>query len=251
MNSERKELKNYFYGPIWAKILGVFAFPIAIILLFIMQSGMLFFISFIGMEVASFIGMMSARMPNANTETLYDNYLKNDIEIFLKQGFEKLGVDVESTSLIEPIKTAGAYFDYMIPDYELRRKNIFRHIRQLILKVGADDEVRASLVQVTLYYFTEEQVLCYQVNYDICDGTFFGDETAEYFYRDIDCVRTGEVSRKVWYKKKEIEKRLEFFSVVVGSGSTTKAVSDLRVHILETQVKGMRNLIRSKKEELR
>ena len=254
MNNVRTELKKYFYGPIWPYIVGVSSIFVGLFVGVSARSISLIFFIWIIMLGASAVGLYLWKQPNPTVEAQYDQYLQEDMEKFLQQGYEKLGVDNDSTSLIEPIKVSGAYFDYVAPVSE-RRKGFFAQLAspliRLIMRVGADDEIRSNLIQVTLYYFTEEQVLCYQVNYDICYGTFFGDATAEYFYRDIDCVQTGEISRSFVAKKRIIEKRLEYFSVVVGAGTSTRAVSDLRAHILDTQVKGMRNLIRSKKEELR
>lgn len=263
MNNIRYDMKKYFYGPLWTKLCLLLAFPVFVfgcILSFKSNAGGpgmltifgIFFWIMIGMFVAGAVGQYLWKQPNPQMEALYDQYLKEDIEKFLAQGFDRLGVDDESTSLIEPIKVSGAYLEYEpVPTTKKLISEILDPSIRLIMRAGSDDEVRTNLIQVTMYYFTEEQILCYQVNYDICYGTFFGDATAEYFYRDIDCVQTGEMSRTIVSGKKLIEKRLEYFSVVVGSGTYTKAVSDIRAHILDTQVKGMRNLIRSKKEELR
>ena len=255
MNNERKDLRKYFYGSIWPYLLIALAIPAGILFGVMLRNvGLILFIV-AAMAVAGMIGIYLWRQPNPALEAKYDEYLKEDVEKFLKQGYEKLGVDNDSASIIEPIKVTGAYVDYVPSTTTNKNKGLLSQIAdtgiRLVMRIGADDEVRANLIQATMYYFTEEQVLCYQVNYDICSGTFFGDATAEYFYRDIDCVQTGEISRSFIAKKKVIEKRLEYFSVVVGSGTYTRALSDLRAHILDTQVKGMRNLIRSKKEELR
>ena len=106
------------------------------------------------------------------------------------------------------------------------------------------------MVKTNIFVFSENQIYVYTCAYDICSGEIFEEKTAEYFYQDVDCVITGSKVEKVISKKKVVNKYFEYFEVIVTSGTSTNAYADAKVSILNTQVKGMRELIRSKKEEI-
>lgn len=121
---------------------------------------------------------------------------------------------------------------------------------RMIFKYGADEKFRYSMVRAHIFLFSENQVYVYRVSYDICTGNIYEEATFEYFYQDIDCVVTGVEHRRIQHRKKQIEKTFEYFRLIVTSGTETSAFADCENSILETQIMGMRNLLREKKEKI-
>lgn len=121
---------------------------------------------------------------------------------------------------------------------------------RMIFKYGADEKFRYSMVRAHIFLFSENQVYVYRVSYDICTGNIYEEATFEYFYQDIDCVATGVEHRRIQHRKKQIEKTFEYFRLIVTSGTETSAFADCENSILETQIMGMRNLLREKKEKI-
>lgn len=256
--SDRSLVRKYFYGtkgPLLLGILGTIAG--------IFMSGSLsthsmgtavIFLSILGAIVWSLFEKFGSKR---NEEVAVDACIEADLSNFKERALQKLGLVNEQISIITPIKVLGPYYEYT--EVKIKRSffgQIFGFIRdlfiqktRLVFKYGSDDEVRYSLIQAHMFFFSESQIYVYEINYDICSGDIFEESTAEYFYRDIDCVITGEKTEKIISKKKIYNKKFEFFKVIVTSGTYTYAISDGKVSILDTQVMAMRNLVRSKKEE--
>lgn len=250
MNKERKDMKVYFYGnigPLLMMILG----PILGIIFIVNKSYNFGFFVFIASIPGAIVWKnYQLTASNAAAEEKYDTYVKEDIEDFKKRAIERLGIIQEEISIINPIEGIGPLLDYKPQQVQGNVFNLFAHnLHDLRFKVGVDKKIRYTLLQATVFFFSEEQIYVYQVDYDICSGEIFGDRTYEYFYRDIDCVITGKQLENI-NRKKDISKEYEYFSVIVTSGTSTKAISDTDKSILDNQVMGMRVLIRNKKQEM-
>lgn len=267
MNSkviDRSVVRKYFYGTKGPLLLGIFGTIVAYIIGSAMSGnsyhspkfGPTFaFLTIIAAIVWSLVEKFGMKK---SQEEVVDACIEADLSNFKERALQKLGLVNEQISIITPIKVLGPYYGYS--ELKLKRSiftALFRAIidlfiltTKLIFKYGTDDKVRYSLVQAHMFFFSESQIYVYEISYDICSGDIFEESTAEYFYRDIDCVITGEKSEKILSKKKIINKKFEYFKVIVTSGSSTHAIADGEVSILDTQVMAMRNLIRSKKEEV-
>lgn len=248
----RKVLKSYFYGNRWPQIIMLLALPVTIFLGASTRdfgnSSSVFVLMVIIASVWYCIDKFTVSNPKA--EELYDSLVKVDVEKFRPISMEKLGLLEENIQKADPINVYGAYLDYDPTIHEIKQnffEKLFNPLPRLILKVGADNKIRSSLVQITMFYFSKDQIFVYQVDYDICSGDFLEDSTSEYFYTDIDCIRTGE--RLVTEKKKReiVKKKYEYFQVIVTSGTSTYAISE--EPILEHEVMGMRQLVRDCKNE--
>lgn len=217
---------------------------------------------------------------NRTLELAVDECLENDLTSLRERALQKLGIVSEQISLIAPIKVTGPYdgftpyanrndavhnplvrvllvilkiyfFWIYLPYLGIKALiNQSRYTPRLIFKYGSDDRVRYSMVRAHIFLFSEDQIYVYRISYDICSGEIFEESTYEYFYRDIDCVITGEEHRKILSRKKLVDKTFEYFRIIVTSGTSTSAYADCPVSILDTQVMGMRELIRNKKEEI-
>lgn len=278
--ADRSSIKVYFYGsngPLLLATLG----PVALVLLSI-----LFHIPPLAAIIIILLALLAALIwalierfaPNQTAERQYDHQLELDIEQLRSRALEKLGLVSEQISMIEPIRVRGPYYDFHL--YSQKNKNrskilsfLFlilkiyfwyiylpfigiravvtkkRYRPRLIFRYGSDYDTRYSMVEVNIFLFSENQVYVYTCSYDMCFGEIYEEKTAEYFYQDIDCVITGARVEKILSKKEMVSKTFEYFKLIVTSGTSTSAIAD-GASILNTQVRGMRELIRSKKEEL-
>ncbi|MFB9324987.1 hypothetical protein ACFFSY_03510 [Paenibacillus aurantiacus] len=248
---DRNVVKKYFYGTKWPLMLGIFGS----ILMLIMGMGLRGVVIVI---VAAVIWSLVEKYGvKGSQEQAVDACIEADLSNFSERALTKLGLVSEQISLITPIKVLGPYYDYKEPKpgslfswIKAIFIRLFIHQPKLIFKYGSDDRVRYSLIQAHVFLFSESQIYVYEICYDPCNGEIFEESTAEYFYRDVDCVITGEKTERILSKRKLINKKFEYFKVIVTSGTSTHAVADGETSILATQVMAMRNLIRSKKEEL-
>ncbi len=277
--TQRDAIRKHFYGtrgPAILAILGTLAACIiASILTASTQKPGFMWLPILCLLAAGIWALAEKILPDINGENQYDAQIDADIKDLSVRALDKLGLVSEQVSMIEPIKVKGPYYDYT--EYRLDKRNksflrsylkvIFfwvywiylvvklikdskRYTPRLIFRCGSDDQVRYSMVQVNMFIFSETQIYVYTCSYDICSGEIFEENTSEYFYQDVDCVVTGSKLEKLVSKKKVINKYFEYFKVVVTSGTSTNAIVDGSASILNTQVKGMRELIRNKKEEI-
>lgn len=255
MDGKRGLVKKYFYGTKGPLLLGIIGTIVGIWVGGVSDiGGPLIALSIIGAIVWALYEKFSSKR---SEEQAVDACIEADLSNFKERALLKLGLVNEQISIITPIKVLGPYYGYS--EVKIKRgligqifgffRDLFIHKTRLVFKYGSDDVVRYSLIQAHMFFFSESQIYVYEINYDICSGDIFEESTAEYFYRDIDCVITGEKTEKIISKKKVYNKKFEFFRVIVTSGTSTYAISDGKVSILDTQVMAMRNLVRSKKEE--
>lgn len=250
MNSEiRTDMKLYFYGNIGPLLLTIGGFVIGLFVILIGQIGQGLTVILVAIITGPIWKRAQLSATNANAESKYDDYVKEDMKNFKTQAMERLGIVEEQVNILNPVDGVGPLFDAITPEERKGLHVFFQSDSELRFKLGADNKVRYSMLQATIFFFSEEQIYVYQVDYDICSSKIFGDRTYEYFYRDIDCVITGKRIETV-DKKKKVKKDYEYFSVIVTSGTSTKAVSDSETSILDDQVRGMRRLIRNKKQEM-
>lgn len=275
--AQRDAIRKYFYGtrgPIILATLGTVGATILGALFAKVAIACVFVFPLLCLLAAAIWALKEKFMPDVKGEAAFDTQLNADITDLSVRALDKLGLVSEQVSMIEPIKVRGPYYDYT--ELHIATKQSFiklflkiafwwiyiiyigvklikdskRYRPRLIFRYGWDEQTRYSMVQVNMFIFSETQVYVYTCSYDICSGEIFEENTSEYFYQDIDCVITGSKLEKIVSKKKVVNKYFEYFKVIVTSGTSTSAIADGTVSILNTQVKGMRELIRNKKEEI-
>lgn len=195
------------------------------------------------------------------------------VNILKNKGMEKLSIIDEQVSLIDPVVIIG-FGESPDASFEAARiqaaaaskirKGIFRSIIGLFLKsengtekdpielyrVGTDDGIRSMLIEVTVFWFTETQVLSYRADADISTGLIYRETTDEAFYQDIEAVNFVQSVYKVYNpkKKKYLNKRREQFVLFLGGCTLSASIKmDNNSSLLDKQFKAMRNLIREKK----
>ncbi len=123
--------------------------------------------------------------------------------------------------------------------------------------LGSDDKVRVSLPSIIVYMFSDEQLYVYHQYFDIVTGHIFYEGTTEYFYEDIVGVTSDQKTKKLFkrygflnLRRRRINYLNEGINVVTkGNIHTQNYIVSMGNSLLDTQFRGMRNLIRQKKEE--
>lgn len=127
----------------------------------------------------------------------------------------------------------------------------------LVIKLGSDDAIRASLPSITVYMFGDDQLYMYYQYLDIVTGKIFCEGVNEYFYEDIVGITSSQETRKAFKRHgffnlmlKTVEYLRENITVV-SSGCTHSESYIVSVgnSLLDTKFVGMRNLVRQKKNE--
>ena len=101
-----------------------------------------------------------------------------------KMAFEKLGIDPEEVSMVEPLRFWGYNFNRVLRD----TANITAWWIQ-----GKDSKWRTSEVTHTVFYFGEHSIYCYKLTLSLVSKAS-KHETEEYFYRDVVSVKTDSTT---------------------------------------------------------
>ncbi len=185
-------------------------------------------------------GCFGKLMTDAEYDKMVTDYLTKN-SYFKKQAINTIGLDESEISLIEPVCLCG----YLFLD---NSKNLARR--------GVDRLWRSSAYQVTWLFFSDKQVyLCqYTINFDENGKKQVSEE---YFYKDITNFSsfTETVEKEHWemegcISKKPVLKRDSVEKVglkIVVPGDSLLCVATVNDDKFETSLKGMKNLLREKK----
>lgn len=127
----------------------------------------------------------------------------------------------------------------------------------LIIKLGSDDAIRASLPSITVYMFGDDQLYMYYQYIDIVTGKIFCEGVNEYFYEDIVGITSSQETRKAFKRHgflnlllRTVEYLRENITVVSsGCKHSESYIVSIGNSLLDTKFVGMRNLVRQKKNE--
>jgi len=285
---DRGEIEKYFYG---GGSVGCLAPLLIIVGIGLMATGVMMMVGIPVVCVGILMYFFKSIGKNERAEKAYDECVKVDLEYLKKRAVESVGLVDEEYSLIEPIVTVGfapancvniaveqraqkhsgnfllsllkdmivgilkvifkvpiaiwKFFKNSGPDVE--------HVSEPVFYEGSDDKVRASLRNVTIVVFTENQAMIYYCNYDIAIGIILEEYVREVFYRDIDSVNYGDETVHVWSEAKmrflKVVQNRFWFQVPSSSGGIgANYIGDNA--IIRNQITAAKSLIRSKKEEM-
>ncbi|MCR4587507.1 MAG: zinc ribbon domain-containing protein [Lachnospiraceae bacterium] len=185
----------------------------------------------------------------------FREYLKN-------RALGQLGVDESEVNIIEPIVLYGfgRKPDDSFVDTEVQLKSAKAMNVNQILKNSVDpvraykmidgDTVLSMLIQVTVFYFTEKQILIYSGDIDTSTGKLYNETTMEAYYRDVTRIST---EKKLWklysdVKQKNIYKVKEsLYLSIQGEKMSFSINSELTNSVVDEQIAGMKALVREKK----
>ena len=270
-NFNRSNIRPYFGGK--KSVVQILVLIIGLIC-FMVPLGFFKFLGFVAVIAAIVLWVNNKFFSDFTHEDDVDKAMAYEAEKAKTRALERLGIVKEQVSLIDPIATSG-----MAPrvitasdriQIEQKSKGLLGQLfnskktkKQLMendddpkyfVKIGSDDKLRYTLVQNTVYYFSDSQLYIYWENVDIATGLVYESGTNEYFYKDIEAVSTSQSCDKQFApkKKKYVRYINEYVSIALAgtyySGTfRTYTEGSLDRKEIADQIFAMRNLIREKK----
>ncbi len=186
-----------------------------------------------------------------------------------KRALDKLGLDPDQVSLIDPVVLNGFGISPSaslsaesaaealsglagLSASRLKRLNRSAYDPFVAYKLGSNDQLHSMLIQTTLFFFTEDQVLIYSGNVDTSSGKIYSESTREIFYKDITKLTTSQNLVKYYSKhsRKFVYKVQEYFCVsVYGELVRFSVNNELGASVIDQQIAGMKALVREKKAQ--
>ena len=265
--NERIPLKKYFYDKkssafLWVCVL--LAFP----------TGGISLLVFLGAKIAQLFINFSG------DENKYDRILEQDINYLKDRAVNVMGIIPEELSIIEPIVTHGYASESnsvkKLDELDTAKKDFFQECMSFITSIpkkiisflrnlftnkdnishsvffeGRDEKVRGSLISFTMISFTEQQIIAYTCNYDIALGIILEEYVREMFYRDVASIGYGGEILHIFTNNGKLLRMPAAWTMLTSpSGKSIFASMTGENDLLEDQIMAMKNLIRSKKEEM-
>lgn len=219
------------------------------------------------------IGLIFLLKTDYTGEASVDQAWSNQVDILTQRGMEKLNLIDDQVSLIEPVVLIGlgaspdSSFAAAKADADSKKNNtslwgsLFSLFKKKkpngtesdpveAYKIGSDERLRSMLLEVTVYRFTESQVLIYCGDVDISTGLVYKEYTSECFYQDIEGMNFNQSLYKVFNRKKKqyVNKVTESLELYLAGCSLRSSVNtEVGASVIDTQFAAMRNLIRDKK----
>ena len=221
--------KKYFGPKGLRKFLRVvFRVVFTIVALWFALGGLMYdnvFAKFCGIAIVIATIYMFLRKKVSDAE--YDKAVQSVLEFLKEQALEKLGVDEDEVSEIEPILFGG--YDYS--DYTLSKQ-------------GKDGIWRTNKYEVVYLFFSQNEVHCYTLEFSTSESKT-RESTDVYFYKDVVSVSTCSKSVKI---HEGYEYEHEMFKLVT-AGGTVLEVSLTDVENSRNSINAMRQLLREKKAQ--
>lgn len=260
--SMNKAVRRYFLGgaPKWVTIMIIIGIP----LLFV---GVGIFLIILGL----ILKLIFRFIPNFKGEAAADQAWAEQKAKLQQRGLDKLNVIAEQVSLIDPVYVVG-YGDDPDVTFDLARNdtagvnkakglfgNMFGFLKKQTgteedpveaYKFGSDDIIRSMLMQLTIFMFTDTQLLMYSADVDISTGMVYHECTNECFYSDVEAMNFTQSVYKVFNvkKKKYVNRNRESMVLYMSGSSFRSSINmDMNSSTLDNQFMAMRNLIRDKK----
>lgn len=201
------------------------------------------------------------------------NYYAN---VLAQRGMEKLNLIEEQVGMIDPVVVTG-YGER--PDQSFAEAKAFKRMQKLLFnnwiiglirklisrlrkdeteldpyvkfRIASDERFRSMLQQMSVYMFTDTQVLVYSANIDISTGFVYKESTDEIFYRDIEGINFEKNAQTAYNPRKKAFVHIMLERVVLYLGGTTLTSNIIRAiggqSVIDQQFGAMRELIRDKK----
>ncbi len=193
------------------------------------------------------------------------------VKILRKRGIQKLNIVNEQAGLIEPVLLVGFGAD---PDSSFQKAKLYEKvgvgvikrtaewIKQLLKKtereyfpeaaymIGSDEQLRSLLIEVSLYYMIEDEILLYIADADISTGLIYRESMSECFYQDVEATKFSQSVYKAFHirKKKYVNSLRESFVLYMGGSNFHSSIDSRHKNsVLDKRFMAMRNLIREKK----
>lgn len=224
-----KQIKQYFNPPSKRPGLILAAFGLLTFFVGTNGSGTMVFLGLLLMALGGFL--LYRAVAGGPTDSQIDDHIRSITNSAMQRGMEKLGLDPEQVSMIEPVQIDGPSVS---DPHQLARK-------------GKDGEYRFAGNEVLCLYFSEHEVHCYTKKFNLLKPEIKRESTDEYFYRDIVAVRTDSDSVTVPLPdgtRKDLHQ--DQFRLTT-SGGTSIQVGATSTGQLSDKINGMRSLIKQRK----
>lgn len=204
----------------------VFRVVFTIVALWFALGGLMYdnvFAKFCGIAIVIATIYMFLRKKVSDAE--YDKAVQSVLEFLKEQALEKLGVDEDEVSEIEPILFGG--YDYS--NYTLSKQ-------------GEDGIWRTNKYEVVYLFFSQNEVHCYTLEFSTSESKSI-ESTDVYFYKDVVSVSTCSKSVKIG----GYEYEYEMFKLVTAGGTVLEvSLKDVEKNS-RNSINAMRQLLREKK----
>lgn len=186
-----------------------------------------------------------AKRYNANRTIVEDKEIDNAIQTYVEANLKSMalkklgGLDEDLFREIDPIHFGGYYYK-SIPTSDSRYP--------LDIKRGKDGSWRASNYNAVMFFFSADQVYCYQLRFSLLEDNTKQETTDEIFYKDIVSVST--VTDAVEFGEKDSKQPVGYENFkLTTSGGTSIEATIFNMGKVEHSIQGMKNLVRNKKQQ--
>lgn len=249
LQERRKQLKRYFY-TLRLKKPGI-TFAVSALFYYIIIGRQFSGLSQLALVIMLIsLGLIVYQLVQYNSapsDTLVDQWLKEDIDKLVNQSYQKLG--------IEKVEGMPAPLVIISPVYwQVRGIDV----KDLGLRKGKDRILRFSVYQVTIFQLHEYVLASYICHYNFLRSTSLNEMTNEYHYKDVVSVSTQEVSSNYQLPDGQKLVHVQEFKLSVASGESIQVTinpfqiaksenAQLPPTGAERAVSVLRNMLREKK----
>lgn len=239
----RKKLARYFYGTTLPRI---FLIPAIIFFVISLYTGRLIIVPIIFALAAIIAKLMNVFGYRYGMEAVYDQAISEDLANVNQRAYEFLRIDPEQTKKVDPVFLIGPSFEN--PPH-IGKRRYFRYWPMQVYRYGVDGKLRYSVIKVSAYFFTDEQLLVYNQIYDPVTGRVFLEQSKDYFYKDLNVVKIGEEVRAAGLGGGRHMQSYLTFTVTSRSKTKEIGVSD-RTDGVQESLRGMTSLIRERRNNI-
>lgn len=131
-------------------------------------------------------GCMGAKYISDEEYLTIQNNAVGSLEDRKTQALNKLGVDIDQVSEIEPVGFQG--YAFLTDEIGSMEKNYVRF--------SGDGNLITATKELTWLFFGDEQLFVYKCRVDMCDSQLRSETTIDYFYKDITAFSTESSSHR-------------------------------------------------------
>lgn len=200
----------------------------------------------VGLGLAATGGVMIYNaFGNKPSDQQMDQWLEDDLQMLARKALDRTGTD-KADLVADSVQVFGPWFW----DQGLASPH---H------KIGKDNELRYTPVDVTVIHFTQHQLIAYRCMLDRITGKALNENTDEYFYKDVVSVatKTSSIMKTIAGKDEQVRNAETFMlttsggtsiEVVLRSDKTASWGGTIPIIRAEKAIQNVRKMLREKKQ---
>jgi hypothetical protein len=226
MASINYERNRKYFTPVRYKP-GIICIVVGVLLLFFGSAGPVL----AGLALAGVGGfLIYNQVGDRPTDDELDRQVRDILGGLNQQALDKLGLDADEVSLIQPIVVGG---------------NSFAGSRA---KKGKDGVYRSSACEGIAIFFGEQELHSYKYQVSLIEDHRISEETDVYFYRDVVSVSTKSDTIQVQVEGAGMHQvQVELFKLTTSGATTIQCSMDATSNTKGRDIQGAKTLIRNKK----